>query len=70
MRRLAYLLIIIMILTACSKGSKENKIEDFLLEKLKEHKILVIPEWLSHDSFESIELTLRLIKRWTENDHG
>jgi hypothetical protein len=70
MKRLACILIITVILTGCSKGSKENKIEDFLLEKLKEHRILVIPEWLSHDSFESIELTLRLIKRWAENDHG
>ena len=70
MKRLACILIIAVILTGCSKGPKENKIEDLLLEKLKEHKILVIPEWLSHDSFESIELTLRLIKRWAENDHG
>ena len=41
-----------------------NSIENFLFEKLNENKIIVIPECLSHDSYDAIQLPIRLINRW------
>jgi hypothetical protein len=41
-----------------------DSIEEFLLEKLSENRILIIPECLSHDSYDAIQLPLRLINRW------
>jgi len=52
------------------KKIRETEIEDFLLHKLYQHKILVIPECLSHDSYDAIRLPLSLIKRWTQADHN
>ena len=43
-----------------------DSIEDFLLEKLDENRILIIPECLSHDSYDAIQLPIRIIKRWQE----
>ena len=43
-------------------------IEDYLLEKLNEHRILIIPECLSHDSYDAIQLPIRLIKRWQKTN--
>ncbi len=41
-----------------------DSIEDFLFEKLYENRILIIPECLSHDSYDAIQLPIRLFKRW------
>lgn len=48
----------------------ETAIEDFLLDKLFQYKMLVIPEVLSHDSFDAIQLPINMIKRWLEDDHN
>jgi hypothetical protein len=44
-------------------------IEDFILDELQQRKIVVIPECLSHDSYDAIQLPLKLIQRWLANDH-
>jgi|GEM_PF-3536583 len=49
---------------------RDTKIEDFLLHQLYIHRILVIPECLSHDSFDAIRLPMALIRRWCENDNN
>lgn len=51
------------------KKIRETEIEDFLLQKLYQYKILVIPECLSHDSYDAIRLPLNLIKRWLQTDY-
>ena len=54
-----------------SYQSDINKsIDDFLLEKLEKHRILIIPECLSHDSYDAIQLPLRIIKRWSETKNS
>jgi hypothetical protein len=68
---------LVLICIACTntpdskdKKTRETEIADFLLHKLNQHKILVIPECLSHDSYDAVRLPLSLIKRWTEADHN
>jgi hypothetical protein len=52
------------------KAVREIHIQDFLLQLSYQHKILVIPECLSHDSYDEIRLPLSLIERWTQDDHN
>ena len=56
--------------TLTEERARRENIEDFLLEKLRQHRILVIPECLSHDSFDAVRLPLRLVRRWARDDHG
>ena len=48
----------------------ETGIADSLLARLAKGKILVIPECLSHDSYDAIQLPVALMRRWVEEDHG
>ena len=47
-----------------------QSVEDFLLDQLIKYKILVIPECLSHDSYDAIQLPIRIIKRWKETNNS
>lgn len=48
---------------------RADSIQDFLINKLIENRILIIPECLSHDSFDAIRLPIEIIKRW-QKIHG
>lgn len=48
----------------------EKRIEDLLLSRLAQQKVLVLPECLSHDSYDAIQLPIRLIEGWLKNNHG
>ncbi len=50
------------------KSVRVANIDRFLLDKLRQNRLLVIPECLSHDSYETLQLVHEIISEWAESD--